>query len=885
MRRIISILLTVLMVASMCTFVSFGASAEEAVIPAEPTLEILADTTGYTALSSKNDFGGKKAVFTDPNGKYYLTADITLDSTIDMEFAGELHGNGHTITVSAPLFENLKGATISNLKIVGNVSAAGADNIGLLANIGGAVTITNVITEGSVKHTSSVAVTASAAGFIGMLSSDSASTFTNCYNKAEVVGMNSNPQGAAGIVGLASAGDLNLNGCVNTGAITGYNDAAGIVGYSKVFINAENCVNAGVVVATNDAAGGIVGHTDRGFEINNCKNTNSVSGKATAGIVANMGQKAGEDRIFTNCVNSGHINGTTYAAGMAGYLNVCKDIIITKCINNGEITGDLRAAGIVAFTATCDSAKFEYCVNTASVTGVTQVGGIIGYMSSINAVGTADEWVYQRVAYCFNSGDITKHKCDDNCVLKTSTPTCNVAGIVAGTTGSGGSYRGPQIVYCGSTGKITNNGVGKGHNNSFTCGILGYANITIIDFHDNFFAGTLSGLQDKTFPFAAIGQHTLKDGDAVADRIVDNYYVANESIENVAFVGDKTNTPASVPATTVAPGYTLTAEDVTSGKLAYLMQEATGEAETIWGQTIGTDNAPVLFGEKVVPFRTIYINAYITKRALSLAESFNYEVYAKVSVNTAPKMAFTVNGVKTEVEGEATAEDGIYLFSFDGIAPQLIASDITAELILGKDIADAKTASILDYCESLYETTEDAELKTLVEKVFLYGAEARNYVVAKELYTAEALPAVTSEIIKASVGEIPTYDGSVVTVTGTGASFESANVFFDATNKIIANFTVAEGIDPATVTVNGQAIGAPDANGVYTYTTEAQYAKYYDTPVSIVLAVGGEAVETLEYSVSIYARRIANSAEASAEMRALAAATYEYGVAAAAYAN
>ena len=123
MRRIISLLLSVLMIVSMCTFVSFGASAEEITIPTEPTLEKLDDKTGWTALSSASDFANMTAT-----GKYYLTDNVTLTATIDLDFAGEFHGNGFTVTVSAPLFKSLSGATVSNLKIAGAINNAESQN-------------------------------------------------------------------------------------------------------------------------------------------------------------------------------------------------------------------------------------------------------------------------------------------------------------------------------------------------------------------------------------------------------------------------------------------------------------------------------------------------------------------------------------------------------------------------------------------------------------------------------------------------------------------------------------------------------------------------------------------------------------------------------------
>jgi len=953
MRRIISLFLTVLMIVSMCTFVSFGASAEEVAIPAEPALETLADTTGYTALSSAKDFSGKKAVLTDPAGKYYLTADVTLDATIALDFSGEFHGNGHTLTISAPLFQSLNGATISNLKIAGSISDGSGGHVGALAKTAAedsTVTLYKVINDADVVNTADGSC--AAAGFIPEVLGNI--VMTNCYNSGDIQCVGGGNYAAAGFVSYV-VGTTEATNCVNTGTITSTaRRAAGIVGtvdHSATFVD---CVNAGAITSAEFAAGILcIGITDDAtnheFLIENCHNTASVTTKGAsyaAGIVGRFKQNktaaiigctnSGDIKLdnadassahsaagiiavadshvviddcsnsatiesvarqaggimghanvggftITNCENTGAINAAGSGAGIVANSSTSADAdrSIKNCVNSGAVTAGDYAAGIVAYFHQSKTMLIEKCVNKADISGngSSGTGGIVAYMNTVGGAGTADAWIYQSIISCFNSGNVTGKR-------------GTVGGIVGSTTGSGGSFKGPQVIYCGSVGTITNTLASGTKNTGYANGIIGYANVTILDMHDNFFAGTVVSTSGKTLPIAAIGQTTLKDGTTVAAQIAKNYVVTANDTDIIGHVNcDKVTD--EVPVTTVtaadmAAEYKLTADDVTSGKLAYLMQEATGEDETIWGQTLSGDKVdanPVLFGEKVVPFRTVYINAYITDRALSLAESFNYKVYAKISVKTKfMQMVVTLNGVTTEIAAEPTEEEDIYVFSFDGVAPQFIASDITTELVLA-DTVDSKTASILDYCESLYETTEDAELKTLVEKVFLYGAAARDYVVAKELYTAEALPAVTSDVIKASAGTVPAFNGSVVTTTGVGARFVSANVFFDSTNKIVANFTLEDGVTAANVTVNGQAIGEPDANGVYTYTTDAQYAKYYGTPETIVLAVGGEPVATLEYSVNIYAQRIANSANASEAMKALATATYEYGAAAVAYAN
>ena len=57
----------------------------------------------------------------DPNGKYYLANDITLTQTYPEIFCGVFNGCGHTITVSAPIFGNVNGSTVSNFRVSGEI--------------------------------------------------------------------------------------------------------------------------------------------------------------------------------------------------------------------------------------------------------------------------------------------------------------------------------------------------------------------------------------------------------------------------------------------------------------------------------------------------------------------------------------------------------------------------------------------------------------------------------------------------------------------------------------------------------------------------------------------------------------------------------------------
>ena len=93
MRKTLSIVLGLIMIVSLF---SFGTSAAEG--------EAIKDAAGFAAMKE--------------DGKYYLDADISISASYDKNFVGVLDGNGHTVTVTAPLFAEF-GGTVKNLTMAG----------------------------------------------------------------------------------------------------------------------------------------------------------------------------------------------------------------------------------------------------------------------------------------------------------------------------------------------------------------------------------------------------------------------------------------------------------------------------------------------------------------------------------------------------------------------------------------------------------------------------------------------------------------------------------------------------------------------------------------------------------------------------------------------
>lgn len=116
---------------------------------------------------------------------------------------------------------------------------------------------------------------------------------------------------------------------------------------------------------------------------------------------------------------------------------------------------------------------------------------------------------------------------------------------------------------------------------------------------------------------------------------------------------------------------------------------------------------------------------------------------------------------------------------------------------------------------------------------------------------------------------------------GATASFKSAAVEFGDVNKIIVKINAAD-VANVTLKVGETALTLTKvSDGVYAATTDAISALNLGAKVGFNLYVGEDLVQTLTYSVNDYASRKWDDAEMGALVKAL----YNYGVAAAAFAN
>ena len=278
-RRLLSLLLTVVVVLGMLPTIAFAAPAESSGVYQIGTAEDLLwfaqeVNNGNTAISG------------------VLTADIDLTGAdwpgigdYDSRFAGSFDGQGHTVT-----FQNASWGLFGYVQ--GSSSAV--------------ATIQNVITAGSLQR-SAIAHNAAYAHF------------TSCINRATITSTDSYVAGIVGKVsGIAVSGvsksDVLITNCANEASITGDDYIGGIVGWSQTNTRLHGCYNTGNIHG-GENVGGLVGFLQEytgTCEVKNSYNTGRVTGSgAVGGIIGNMYNGV----AVINSYNAGY---STYA--IAGHL-------------------------------------------------------------------------------------------------------------------------------------------------------------------------------------------------------------------------------------------------------------------------------------------------------------------------------------------------------------------------------------------------------------------------------------------------------------------------------------------------------------------------------------------------------------------------------------
>lgn len=401
MKKIISSVLAFVMIAGIFALIPLPAVAADTT---QSTTEVGKVEAGYkpvgTAITTAEGFAAMEA-----NGNYYLDANITINASYASKFTGTFDGNGHTVTVSAPMFKEFAG-TAKNLVIEGSITNTTA------VTVAAGKTIAEYEEEGIMFADAAV----------GAFAAVGDGTFTNMANKAALSGKCT----VGGLVGFIPT-EATFTDCVNTGNITyagakgQWNALGGISGTTIGDTEYVNCVNNGVIDCGGFQvpAGGIAGTgnsntktiSSKTMTLKNCVNNAEIKGGwQTGGIV---GWVARATLVAEDCTNNGNVNSClSYSGGVFGRLSEIKSTV-TRCVNNGEITSKVsHVGGIAGYLESGDretSTEFYDCVNNGYVNATDKsqnAGGILGSTASLGEYGANAFNTTVKAIGCVNTGKV-----------------------------------------------------------------------------------------------------------------------------------------------------------------------------------------------------------------------------------------------------------------------------------------------------------------------------------------------------------------------------------------------------------------------------------------------------------------------------------------------
>ena len=286
-------------------------------------------------------------------------------------------------------------------------------------------------------------------------------------------------------------------------------------------------------------------------------------------------------------------------------------------------------------------------------------------------------------------------------------------------------------------------------------------------------------------------------------------------------------------------------------------------------------------------------DANITKTAVSLGEDISMKFYVTADAG------FEVTGLKVNFKGMEetitayTEENGMYVYRFDGIAPQYLNEKVTATVI---GSSNTVSVSVQDYLVALMNTSKEtlgyseakyAAMKQLAVDLLYYGAAAQTYVnvnvenLATSVLTEEQ---TASEFVKPEASDLQK--------TGeTNAEYRWYQAGVSYSNKIGLYFVVAAKDEVALKVTNGtntveltecEKVGEKDGLNLYKFYYNGVTLTQFDNVLSVeIFANGAQVGQMLSYSVKSNVYALSDSGNYTALLQR----AYMYGVSAKAFAD
>ncbi len=326
-------------------------------------------------------------------------------------------------------------------------------------------------------------------------------------------------------------------------------------GFRGTFEGAGNTISGLYLEASDgqDITGGLFGWVEGGT-IRNLNVSGTVINPNMAGGIAGCNEKGLlENCTFTGTISDGDVTSRETTCG--GIVSENLGTVI-HCTFDGSVSGDY-SGGIVGSN---ESGSILDCTNYGTVRGEI-AGGILGSSNSYKfdeqslltvkslTLESAAIW---SIARCVNNGEVLGGAC--------------AGGIIGGNAN--------MVVDCYNTGAVSGDGSASWDSDYVGVGGIAGQNVRLYEYagivENCYNIGTVKGKENTA---SVVGANDGKNYGYTVMGIVKNCYYLESTVAD----------------TNAEPK---TADDFSSGEIAWLLQG--GRDELVWGQTVNTENYPVL---------------------------------------------------------------------------------------------------------------------------------------------------------------------------------------------------------------------------------------------------------------------------------------------------
>ncbi|MBQ4569153.1 MAG: hypothetical protein IJA62_03780 [Ruminococcus sp.] len=564
---------------------------------------------------------------------------------------------------------------------------------------------------------------------------------------------------------------------------------------------------------------------------------------------------AGQLYWFAESVNSGNTSANAILTA---------DIVVNEGVMTSEST-DARAWTPIGNTDYMYTGTFDgnnktvsglyfnnakaFCVGLFGRIGengaVKNTGVINSYFKGLSAVGGVVGSNNGTITNCYNSGVVSSTFAIGGVVgVNEGTITsCYNTGIIEGNEFVGGvtgtNYSG-TITNCYNTGEVSGSyEVG---------GVVGKISEGIISNCYN--TGEVSGANDYIGGVAGANQ----------TGTITNCYYLDTAYEGGIGMNDTTKAEDIVGSAEAK-----TAEQFKGGEVAYLLQGT--QTEEIWGQKIGTDELPVLGGDKVYAVKdsqgniTGYTNTVQTDNlegyTIGLGDKIAVNYYMSLTEETLndanAKMVFTVpdTGSTYTVEipvSEAVKSGDYYVFTCE-VAAKEMTSVIKAKLITSESELQLDDYTVQEYAEViLSDTVKYAKEQELVKKMLNYGAQAQIYFNYNTDNLANDTELMTAE---EKAAELFGFAGAPFTLEGeeSGVTYYGTALSLKTELAFKHYFIIDEGVDAQSLEISCDYPATLKKNGNLYVLTISDIPAHMMGANSLKVSLGGI---TLDYTIYSY---------------------------------